>query len=73
VFLGAEGDESGNVPSYMMPADEHGAGQASVTLRAEPDMRSDRSKLQSGVIEALKEADLIEYGKTLCHRAISAQ
>lgn len=36
------------------------AGKASVTLRAEPDRGFDRSKLQKGVIEPLKEADLIE-------------
>ena len=36
------------------------AGKVSVTLRAESDNGFDRSKLQNGVIEPLKEADLIE-------------
>ena len=36
------------------------AGKVSLTLRAETEKGFDRSKLQNGVIEPLKEADLIE-------------
>ncbi len=36
------------------------AGKVSVTLRAESEKGFDRSKLQNGVIEPLKEADVIE-------------
>lgn len=36
------------------------AGKVSVTLRAESQKGFDRSKLQNGVLEPLKEADLIE-------------
>jgi hypothetical protein len=36
------------------------AGKVSVTLRAESEKGFDRNKLQNGVVEPLKEADLIE-------------
>lgn len=36
------------------------AGKVSVTLRAESEKGFDRGKLQNGVIEPLREADLIE-------------
>ena len=36
------------------------AGQVAVSVRAESDKGFDKSKLQNGVIEPLKEANLIE-------------
>jgi len=36
------------------------AGKVSVSIRAESEKGFDRTKLQNGVIEPLKEADLIE-------------
>jgi hypothetical protein len=36
------------------------AGKVSVTVRAKSEKGFDRSKLQNGVIEPLKEADLVE-------------